>query len=125
MRTTHQGGTSSPAFVAGLGGVIVIGSALGIVWVSDGFGSLSGFFSGLYSRSSSSASAPALASPQSNFTFTEGRPPGQLVTVEPLRPEQVQLLRGLIVPKGDEHPWTKVPWLTSLMEARKRAAAEG
>jgi hypothetical protein len=121
MRTTHQGWANSPALLAGIGGTIVIGSVLGIVWVSDGFGSMSGYFA----RSSAPPAAPALPRPSSGFTFTEGRPPGLTVTVEPLGPQHVPLLRGLIVPKEEEQRWAKVPWLTSLVEARKQAAAEG
>src|SRR5262245_24414148 len=102
MRTTHQGGASGPALMAGLGGVIVLGSALGILWISGGFDSLSGLFSSLFPGTPVPGPAPALASPLSSFTFTEGRSPGQLVTVEQLRPEHVERLRGLIVPREEE-----------------------
>ncbi len=34
-------------------------------------------------------------------------------------------LHSLIKPKAEEEKWTQIPWLTSLWEARKRAAQEG
>ena len=34
-------------------------------------------------------------------------------------------LHGLVKPTADEVRWQEIPWLTSLWEARQRAAAEG
>ena len=34
-------------------------------------------------------------------------------------------LHSLIKPKPTEEAWTRIPWMTSLWEARQRAAAEG
>jgi hypothetical protein len=44
---------------------------------------------------------------------------------EPIPPGQFRALHALIKPQKGEEKWTRVPWLTSLWEARKRAAAEG
>jgi hypothetical protein len=44
---------------------------------------------------------------------------------EPVSPGQFQQLHSLIKPKSLEEKWTRIPWLTSLWEARTRAAAEG
>ena len=46
-------------------------------------------------------------------------------TVEPIRPAQFNELHALIKPKSVEEKWTQIPWMTSLWEARQRAAAEG
>jgi hypothetical protein len=43
----------------------------------------------------------------------------------PISPAQFTRLHALIKPQAGEEKWAKVPWLTSLWEARKRAAAEG
>ena len=43
----------------------------------------------------------------------------------PPAPEQFQQLHALIKPQALEEKWTRIPWLTSLWEARIRAAAEG
>ena len=40
-------------------------------------------------------------------------------------PDQFDRLRDLIRPQPGESRWRDVPWLTSLHEARVRAAAEG
>jgi hypothetical protein len=40
-------------------------------------------------------------------------------------PEQFGRLLGLIKPQTDEDRWAAIPWLTSLWQARQRAAAEG
>jgi hypothetical protein len=42
-----------------------------------------------------------------------------------LTPENLTRLQQLIKPAADEDKWAQVPWLTSLWQARKRAAAEG
>ena len=34
-------------------------------------------------------------------------------------------LHALIKPKSSEENWAQIPWMTSLWEARQRAAAEG
>lgn len=44
---------------------------------------------------------------------------------KPLSEAQMEKLRALIKPAEDEDTWAKIPWLTSLWEARKKAAAEG
>lgn len=44
---------------------------------------------------------------------------------EPIKPEQFRPLHALIKPKPSEEKWAEVPWLASLWEARKRAAAKG
>jgi hypothetical protein len=43
---------------------------------------------------------------------------------EPIPPEQFEYLHRLIKPQADESKWAKVPWLTNLDEARRRAAAQ-
>ncbi len=48
-----------------------------------------------------------------------------LRAVEPIKPEQFAKLQALIKPEPVEGKWTQIPWMTSLWEARKRAAAEG
>jgi hypothetical protein len=53
---------------------------------------------------------------------------GPATAAEPARrptPEQFDRLRGLIKPQADEDKWAAIPWLTSLWQARQRAAAEG
>lgn len=42
-----------------------------------------------------------------------------------LRPASFRQLHTLIKPKAAEESWTGIPWMTSLWEARTRAAAEG
>jgi hypothetical protein len=42
-----------------------------------------------------------------------------------LEPSQFEALRHLIRPQPGESRWREVEWLTSLHEARVRAAAEG
>jgi len=44
---------------------------------------------------------------------------------EPIAPGQFQQLHALIKPQSLEEKWTRIPWLTSLWEARTRAAADG
>jgi hypothetical protein len=39
-------------------------------------------------------------------------------------PEQFDSLHRLIKPQSDESKWACIPWLTDLMEARKKAVAE-
>ncbi len=43
----------------------------------------------------------------------------------PLDPAEFGRVRGLIKPSADESAWARVPWLTSLWQARQKAAAEG
>jgi hypothetical protein len=50
---------------------------------------------------------------------------GPVGGAEPLPPRDFQRLHDLVVPATGESKWTQVPWLTSLWEARRRAAAEG
>ena len=49
----------------------------------------------------------------------------KVAAAEPIPAEQFHDLRTLIKPCAGEGDWEKVPWLTSLLEARKRAAAQG
>jgi hypothetical protein len=42
-----------------------------------------------------------------------------------LTPEHFTQLQQLIEPQPDEDKWAQIPWMTSLWQARKRAAAEG
>jgi hypothetical protein len=44
---------------------------------------------------------------------------------DPISRDQLQVLQGLIKPTAAEAAWAKIPWMTDLWEARKRAAAEG
>ncbi|MDQ3621768.1 MAG: hypothetical protein M3463_04665 [Verrucomicrobiota bacterium] len=39
--------------------------------------------------------------------------------------ESFRRLHSLIKPKASEESWIRIPWMTSLWEARERAAAEG
>jgi hypothetical protein len=43
----------------------------------------------------------------------------------PLSPSEFDQLHALIRPQPGESRWAEVPWMTSLWEARKKAAAEG
>jgi hypothetical protein len=51
--------------------------------------------------------------------------PGPVGTGEPIPPKDFQRLHSLIKPHAGEEKWAQIPWLTSLWEARQRAAAEG
>jgi hypothetical protein len=44
---------------------------------------------------------------------------------ELLTPQKFAALYDLIKPQGKEERWTQIPWLTSLWQARERAAAAG
>lgn len=53
-----------------------------------------------------------------------------LVTLAPqespeLSPEDLPRLLEAIRPQPGESPWREIPWVTSVREARERAAAEG
>jgi hypothetical protein len=50
---------------------------------------------------------------------------GDKETRRKLKPERFAQLRALIKPSAGEDQWTEIPWMTSLWQARKRAAAEG
>ena len=43
----------------------------------------------------------------------------------PINPAEYDRIRGLIKPAAAEASWERVPWRTSLWEARQKAAAEG
>lgn len=43
---------------------------------------------------------------------------------EPIKPQQFDKLHALIKPSADEEKFMKIPWLTDLWEARKKAAAD-
>ena len=44
---------------------------------------------------------------------------------EPIQTSQFNELHALIKPKSSESKWTEIPWMTSLWEARQRAATAG
>jgi hypothetical protein len=44
---------------------------------------------------------------------------------DPIAPAQFSKLHALLKPGAGEDKWAEIPWLTSLWEARQRAAAEG
>ncbi len=48
-----------------------------------------------------------------------------LNAAEPIPPRHFTAVHALIKPRPGEDRWTEIPWLTSLWEARKQAAAEG
>lgn len=50
---------------------------------------------------------------------------GRLVTAKPIFPEDLERLRALIQGDDGHAAWAAIPWLTSMPEARKRAATEG
>jgi hypothetical protein len=50
---------------------------------------------------------------------------GSARAADPLSAEQFDKLRAVIKPQASEDKWSEIPWLSSLWEARKRAAAEG
>lgn len=45
--------------------------------------------------------------------------------VEPVAPAKFQSLHALIKPGPDEEKFLQIPWLTSLGQARKKAAEQG
>ena len=48
-----------------------------------------------------------------------------LRAADPIPPERFEALHRTIRPTPDEEQWLQVPWQTSLLEARRKAAAEG
>jgi hypothetical protein len=44
---------------------------------------------------------------------------------DPIPPEQFRTLHDLIKDNAGKEKWTQIPWMTSLWDARKKAAAEG
>jgi hypothetical protein len=44
---------------------------------------------------------------------------------DPIDPGQFDKLHALIKPAAGEDKWAEIPWLTSLWEARRKAAEEG
>ena len=50
---------------------------------------------------------------------------GLAFAAEPIKPDQFAALHALIKPQPGEDRWAEIPWLTSLWQARQRAAAEG
>ncbi len=44
---------------------------------------------------------------------------------EPINPQKFSALHTLIRPTADEEKWNEIPWLSSLWDARKKAAADG
>lgn len=47
-----------------------------------------------------------------------------LFAAQDVGPERLDQLQTLVKPQPDESRWARVPWLTNLEEARRRAAAE-
>lgn len=50
---------------------------------------------------------------------------GFAFSIEPISDQQFAKLHALIKPAAGEEKWNEIPWMSSLWEARKRAAAEG
>ena len=48
-----------------------------------------------------------------------------LPAAEPINPDQFARLQALVKPTAQEERWLRIPWLTSLWEARRQAAAQG
>lgn len=48
-----------------------------------------------------------------------------LRAAEPIDPARFDRLHALIRPQPGEARWAEIPWMTSLWQARQRAAAEG
>jgi hypothetical protein len=44
---------------------------------------------------------------------------------EPIGPKEFQQLLTAVKPQSGEDKWAEIPWLSSLWQARKQAAAEG
>ena len=44
---------------------------------------------------------------------------------EPITAEQFKQLMTVIKPGPEEDKWARIPWMTDLWEARRRAATEG
>ncbi len=47
------------------------------------------------------------------------------LAAEELSPDNFLRVHQLIKPQEDESKWLQIPWLTSIWEARQRAAADG
>ena len=47
------------------------------------------------------------------------------LNVSALAADSFRELHTLIKPKASEEAWTRIPWMTSLWEARQKAAAQG
>jgi hypothetical protein len=54
-----------------------------------------------------------------------GLPGAHAAEPAPIPPEKFPALHELIKPQAGESHWREIPWLTSVWEARKKAAAEG
>ena len=50
--------------------------------------------------------------------------PCAAIAVEPFKQSPAEL-HALIKPQAAEEAWSKIPWMTSLWEARQKAAAAG
>ena len=50
---------------------------------------------------------------------------GSSFAAEPIRPAEFKQLHAIIKPKSEEEKWVRIPWRTSLWEARHEAAHEG
>jgi hypothetical protein len=50
---------------------------------------------------------------------------GAVTAAEPVPADRFAKVHALIKPQADEDRWAQIPWLTSLWEARRRAAAQG
>jgi hypothetical protein len=62
------------------------------------------------------------------FLLLAGLPfliPPDASAADPIPAKDFQRLHALIKPQNGEDRWAQIPWLTSLWEARQRAAVEG
>lgn len=50
---------------------------------------------------------------------------GAVPAAEPLKVDQLDEVAALVKPGPREDAWASIPWMTSLWEARQRAAKEG
>jgi hypothetical protein len=50
---------------------------------------------------------------------------GPAAGAEPISARDFDQVRALVRPQEGEGKWDRIPWLSSLWEARRRAAAEG
>lgn len=46
-------------------------------------------------------------------------------SAEPIAPDQFRAIQSIVKPQAGEEKWGEIPWLSSLWDARKQAAAEG
>src|SRR5207237_813041 len=70
-------------------------------------------------------SGPAEAPPKKKSRRRRGGAKRKAPAAGPLNPAELDRLRDLIRPAAAEANWARVPWKTSLWEARRKAAEEG